>query len=373
MSIIQSSASQILYALPSGKPNSAIECTKENVLSRPRVFQPAQKGPTCWYYALNMIRVRIGKHPSEDYRADREIEIILSQRRKLITATRDEQSDDQAIVSQLIEDHSYTHLKLWTIEGAQKSLPRLKELSRIKDPEAKAEAIKVLSVLKDFSQQDEISNLRDYINFSHAETLNKINQMFLTKLGKTPESYFEEDQRIDSESWLAEMRRWEDVKGQEKRTLLENYIFRSSYEGYRLKVSKWHPEEGPERLVQVLKENGPMYAKGQVGFMYYETPPKVVNKIASTSIFGWQKGAARKELKIFHSIVVVGAASDGQGLVYYVDPLDESKPDTERTIYVTSYVNFINRLGDLRNRYLLSADGKSAVFTRDCGYGLHSP
>jgi hypothetical protein len=373
MTIIHSSASQILYAIPPGKPNPDIECTKENLVSRPCVLQPAQKGPTCWYYALNMIRVRIGKHPSEDYRADREIEKILSERRKLITATRDKQSDDQAVVRQLMEDHNYITLKLWTRQGAQEWLPRVRALSQIDDPETKTEASILLRILKDFSEQDEISNLQDYINFSHAENLNKINQMFLTKLGRAPESYFEEDQRLACKSGLAEMRRWEDVKGHEKRALLENYIFRLSYESYRLKVSIWHPEDGAERLVQVLTESGPMYVKGHLGFFYYETPPKVICKIASSSIYGWQKGAARKELKIFHSIVVVGAASEGAGYVYYVDPLDESKPDIERKIYVTSYVNFINRLGDLRNRYLPIDDGKSLAFSHDCGYGLHSP
>lgn len=370
--IIYSSTFKILYALPPGKPDPSVLSTRENSFLRPRVFQSAQKGPTCWYYALNMIRDRIGKNHSEELSRDREIECILSKRRKIITAVRERQHFDQSIVKQLMNDPDYQHLKLWTKDGALKWLPCFEELSTTNEHDVKKEVISLVRVLKAFSNQNSIPNLEDYIQYSHCNELNKINQISLTILGKNPEDYFIVDQCTDSKMGETDKQKWHDLSAFEKRALLENYCFRVSYELYKLKVSSWHPEQGPEELANVLRKNGPMYTKGQVGRRYYAEQPQVINKIAKTIILGWEKGAKRIELQILHSVVIVGASTELNGFVYYVDPLDESDPENERPVYVSSYNNFINRLGDLRNRYVFDLHNDSAIFSHDCGYGLHS-
>jgi hypothetical protein len=373
--IVHSSASEILYALPPGKPNPEVPCSKITAFSRPRVEQSAQKGPTCWYYALNMIRLRVGKNPSEDLKEEREIEKIISQRRKLVTAIRLKQDSDQAIVRQLMNDPNYIHRRLWTKEGASKLLPRFKELSQSPIKDVSEEATKLVRILGSFSEQDRFAHLQEYTNFLHCDQINKINFMFLNRLGKNPETYFEVDQIADLKSGTVTVeRRWSDVPEVNKKALLDNYFFRASYEKYGLQVSPWHPEDGAQRLVEVLRENGPMYIKGRLGRAYYTADPQVVSRVASREILGWKKGSERIDASIFHSVVVVGASSESRGFVYFVDPQDKSAPEVERPVYVNSYEQFISQLGGLRSRFLFdSHTGRFAPCFDDTRYGLHAP
>jgi hypothetical protein len=368
--VVHSAASQILYAIPPGKPDPKAFCSKETVYSRPRVVQQAQKGPTCWYYALNMVRARIGKNPSEDFIQEREIEKIVSLRRKLVTRIRSEQDSDLAIVKQLMEDPNYTKHQLWMKEGALKLRPLFKRLSEDPKTVEREEVVKVDTILKGFVEQDRFKDLKAYVCALYCEQLNKINYMYLKNLGQNPEKYFYEDQAADS---LSVVREWSSVSDQEKRALLDNYFFRASFEKYGLQVSPWHPEHGPQRLVEVLRDKGPMYTKGQLGRAYYAEDPHVVDKIDSRNILGWKKGAKRVDLQIFHSVVVVGASFEGRGFVYFVDPLDQSGPEEERPIYVSSYDKFICHIGDLRNRYIVKSDDAKPVFFPNARYGLHAP
>ena len=65
LSVLERTATSILYKIPSGKPDPKQNCTngKDN---RDRVFQSAYKGNTCWYYTLKFIRQQIGKNPCEE-------------------------------------------------------------------------------------------------------------------------------------------------------------------------------------------------------------------------------------------------------------------------------------------------------------------
>jgi hypothetical protein len=75
----------IFINIPTGKPEANEICRKSTLFSRKTVERSLPKGNTCYYYALNLIRLRIGKKPSRSYIASREIEIISSNLRKKIT------------------------------------------------------------------------------------------------------------------------------------------------------------------------------------------------------------------------------------------------------------------------------------------------
>ncbi len=78
---LQDSKNSILYEIPPGKPNPDEPCTL-GIDKRTRVIQSPLKGKESWYYTFNFIRNRIGKHPCDELRNDRDIEMRCSKRRK---------------------------------------------------------------------------------------------------------------------------------------------------------------------------------------------------------------------------------------------------------------------------------------------------
>lgn len=88
INILEKTDSFILFELPPGKPNANQVC-RAGQDSRQRVTQEAYKGNTCWYYAFNFIRSRVGKVYDGEFKNARDIERICSQRRKAQTAHQD--------------------------------------------------------------------------------------------------------------------------------------------------------------------------------------------------------------------------------------------------------------------------------------------
>jgi hypothetical protein len=72
---------------PLGKPDSNHPIDLQNRVPRARVRQGPQKGETCFYYALNMIRNRIGKNSPSCQMENREFEKIFSGWRKDCSVT----------------------------------------------------------------------------------------------------------------------------------------------------------------------------------------------------------------------------------------------------------------------------------------------
>lgn len=75
--ILEKNHNGIIFEIPPGKPNPRGEGN--------RVIQHSQKGPTCWYYAVNRIRTRVGKSADTEGTLERKVEIIGSNWRKKIT------------------------------------------------------------------------------------------------------------------------------------------------------------------------------------------------------------------------------------------------------------------------------------------------
>jgi hypothetical protein len=72
-----------------GKPNPKKSYSGTAPLAE-RVLQLGQKKNTCLYYALNIIRDRVGKNPTAFQTKAREAEIIVSERRKKQTKLQEE-------------------------------------------------------------------------------------------------------------------------------------------------------------------------------------------------------------------------------------------------------------------------------------------
>ena len=84
ISLIENSSTRIIISIPFGKPRRDVSLNKNNLFSRELVPRPPQKGMTSAFYALNMIRLRIGPYPT-GYLQARKIEILASKVRKKIS------------------------------------------------------------------------------------------------------------------------------------------------------------------------------------------------------------------------------------------------------------------------------------------------
>ncbi|MCE2983497.1 MAG: hypothetical protein LW832_08020 [Parachlamydia sp.] len=81
INILEKTDNCIIYELPAGKLSPDQPCSLDGE-RRQRVFQPAYKGNTCWYYTLNFLRNRIGKQAPDGFSKERKIEKLCSERRK---------------------------------------------------------------------------------------------------------------------------------------------------------------------------------------------------------------------------------------------------------------------------------------------------
>ncbi len=84
ISLIENNHDSIFISIAAEKPTKETSLTKENMFSRKMIARPAQKGDTSLFYALNIIRFRVGKYPI-GFRRLRKIEILASNARKSIT------------------------------------------------------------------------------------------------------------------------------------------------------------------------------------------------------------------------------------------------------------------------------------------------
>jgi hypothetical protein len=77
----------IFISIAPTKPLSTAICKKETLFSREEVPRPPQKGDlTNLFYALNIIRLRIGKFPDLKFRSQRKIEYVASLARKILSS-----------------------------------------------------------------------------------------------------------------------------------------------------------------------------------------------------------------------------------------------------------------------------------------------
>lgn len=356
---IESSLTMQLFAIPSGKPD-----LKGSVSDR--VVQAAQKGPTCYYYAMNMLRKRIGPSAGIALEKERNIEVILSKRRKDVTNLRHILKQEKALALELGPEGTYGSLNVWHKAGAFTVLSSLTQMK--KNISAPLELYKVTSLIEGFLSQDTFENLLDYVEDKHNKLCIESGLKFLSKLSVSAQQMYQEQLPSPSASSAP---KWENLDLYSKRAHVENFCFQVMCRSYKLTISPWRPIEGIEGLLSCLKSLGPMYVKGMIGKQYFETMPTFNQEIHGLRIFSFDESKYKAISHIFHSIVVIGADSSDK-TVFYVDPSDASDPSKEvfRKTYVISYDHFISMIGDLKNNYVMD---KSLEGSSSSPYGLHAP
>lgn len=378
----------ILYSLPQGKPDTRFPLRRGEPEDRPRVKQSPQKGPTCTYYALAMLRRRFGPQ-SCDFPDERRIEASCSAFRKEVTAL------DLPRVQRdfKIMEEQMDNLRL---------KPDLEELqissSLLLEKLSMGHFDRIANVVRSFISQTECKNLYQFYTHLVLEPLKMVHLKFFDSMGVDPEQIYLADIRLQLATKLTEdlenkppdlLREaiddhvalhypsWHDYL-KARPSVLNAYAMKVMADANGFKISSWTPYQRIDGLIRSLAEEKLLIVGGKLAKKHFPASPVVKQIIEGRFIYGWEneyavrpsKFLSTKKTSTSHCVVIIGASLEGGGLVYLANPNDGSDPQNpeQQKIYCLSYASFIARISDLRN---------SPHFTRKpaspFGYALYYP
>lgn len=221
LTILEKSDDSIIYELPSGKPNPRQEC-KSGYEQRERVMQSAQKGFTCWYYASNYLRDRIGKYPSQHFVREREKEKICSEYRKALTRLSNVLPVDMKLIGSPEFERTYECIELRHKGTMQPDCPKIAAFLEefFNDTSGRFKNANQFAIYKVCSLEDPL----------HLDLLKKLN--WDTRLIPIPMNC-----------------------PPHKRTLILSIVAKLAIDcAYGLQTSSWAPKEGIDHLIKELKK-----------------------------------------------------------------------------------------------------------------------
>lgn len=314
------------FCLPlPGKPNPNEAYDPSSGKKRSRVVQKQQKGDTCGYYALQILRdeKKIGKCCSDTHLLERKIETTISAHRKMMTHITTEIQSQLDFAKNVTSDFGFACIKV----DAQAILNDQRDNMPIEKRDL------FCAALKDFCEQTEFGDLLSFTEDRYLQARRNADN-FLLKEFNIPEEFVALSYRA-----IGKMtdRPWEELTLIEADRIKSGCAFLASAQKYGARKSSWHPAQSIQKLIEQLQLHGPHLIKGNVGRAYYEDDPfELRQKIQGRSVFGWKPGAKRRDESGTHVVVIVGA---DEKRVYYVDPMDGSDPEDieAQIIYTISY------------------------------------
>jgi hypothetical protein len=342
INILEKAANSIIYEIPPGKPNPNQKCPV-GLDTRDRVIQSATKGATCWDYAFNMIRHRIGKVPGEEHLKERAIEKLCSARRKEIT---DYDNAFPVSPGELYSDVDNKALKQIDLKQAERF---------IKETESKHQSEiledgrpNIRPYMEEFVKEKKHKNLLEFLIYKRCLKLLEINTKFLKNFNTNLSDLFKHE-------------KWHKMGVEEQAVTLDACIRDLCADLYNLNRSSWTPKLGIDKLIEELKNHGPMMVGGHFGtFTYSEPPYEMTTKAGDRSLYAWKPGNVRLESEdAAHSIVLVGAKKvKDKSYVYFVDPNDPSDPKdrTKQKIYIISFANLASNICEVTGLRTPEAD-----------------
>lgn len=334
-----------VVALPAlGKPNPQERFLGTGVFDRrSRVVQMPAKVQDDWSRVFDSIRYRVGKHESGRDLRKRSVERVCSQRRKAVTAHEKMLPDCLGKNDLGLLEHMFS--KTGKDSGNHESA----FLFVATDPRFK-------DALQTFKGQDKYENLFQFLLGLKYEKTNAINGEFLKEGGVSPEDLFLADrerapglfeQKFGDKSWGT-------LSERDKGLLLDCYVRQCTARMYGIETAAWTPRSEFDVLMRMIDEKGPLAVSGCFGKPYYfDEPKKIEGKLLEgRAVYGWSKGDLRVSTRIApHSILLVGAEMGKKGgVVYFIDPLDESDPryPEKQRVYCMSYRSLCSHCVDLR-------------------------
>ncbi|MCE5318159.1 MAG: hypothetical protein LLG04_12470 [Parachlamydia sp.] len=309
---------------PPGKPNPKQPYDPNK--PRERVPQAAQKGATCWYYAMNFLRPRCGKSsPNHPMRA---AEVKISAIRKMHTKL-DEKFDLQSQVVRTLA--RMCNVSNFNKEQVQQLIDSIR-------------APKCLELLQEFCAQKDVEDLFKFVQISYLKgRVGIIEPLVVALSGKNLQQWYTETKPYPKP--------WKDLDVREGLWFCDWMLRITLNIQLGFVGSTWHPGQSLNELFQELKKHGPLMFYGRHGQGFYLNPSfELTTAIAGRTIFGWKPNTPKDNEREYHSVVVVGVNLDTK-VVYFVDPRDSSGPQPkDQKVYVTSYDKFKASLVDISGR-----------------------
>ena len=350
---------EIFYLLPQGKPNPLLPRKAELVDTREQVEQPPQKGPTCWYYALKILREQYGQHPDSSFLEDRTLEELASRYRKELTAANVLAQEESSIAA-LFKLSPFNQCSLVHSSAPEYSMKRSQQKAALlasplfPSTEAKTKCAKVFELLDSFVTQTQCHDVQKFALQKHRQRLIQIHTRYLKVFKTDPEESYKKD--LPNLPWHPA---WKDLTEVEKVTYLSTLAIRVIAQNcYHLKESSWHPMHTVESLIDALHDKGPLFVSGWFGRSFYKNDPVPTSeKIHGKTILCWPAATAIPDTtpKPSHSVVIIGATTKGSrgGVIFFVDPQDGSSPSDpdKQKIYAISYQRLIENIHDLFGKH----------------------
>ncbi len=337
-------------------------------ISRHRVPLPEQKGDTCDFYALQILRDewRIGKNPPKSLADERAVERGISHYRKAVSSV-DALFKPQIAYAEIFSKYAGGSCSKQQAQHLIKNEPH-----RIV-PQYREQVSKGIS---SFCSQNSHKDLSEFVQESFLNARMEVHESFLSNCNMTSEFIKKTALSLFGMPW--------DQLSLSMRECHERILsFMQLWLSYGCQRSSWHPEQSIGKLIEQLHLHGPLLVCGQFGQSYYENPAsEQPQKIEGRPILYWKKDSPRKEnININHTIVIVGAKIDShkRELVYYLDPLDGSNPNDRSTqkIYVMSYDRLYASIASLNGEHGVSPESKKPVFSEqkqgENVYALYMP
>lgn len=278
---------------PLGKPDPELKRIPGYV--RRRVFQKAQVGPTCMYYAARRISPHFGK-----------------------------------------KDDTFMRVNEMIISCFRKYLSNIKMLDFMPLPEEQ----------KTFFITFFISYLGMHFHFPY-ETF--CYNVMMWNWFLRPQIPVPEGATIVSVDPFACKHMWDTF--QNKLRAMSAFSLKLMLLRMHIKPLNWRPKNGPVGLIKALRVHLYLFCIGDLGAHVFYYQKAVDYHPALGHIYsGPLKPLERPSAKFFslHAIIVIGIRSTGfmKGQVYFIDPQDPSGPGLLQKVYVISLKDFFYRIKD---------------------------
>lgn len=278
---------------PQGKPDPELKRIPGYV--RRRVFQKAQVGPTCMYYAARRISPHFGKQDDTYMRIN---EMLLSRFRKYL-------SNIKMLDSMPLNDEQKTFF---------------------------------ITLF--------ISYLGMHLHFPF-ETF--CHNVLMWDFFLRPQVPVPEGASFISVDPFALKSMWDTF--QNKLRAMSAFSLKLMLLRMHIKPLSWRPAQGPLGLIKALRVHLYLFCIGDLGahVFYYQKAVDYHPKLGHI-YSGPLKPLERPTAKFFslHAILVIGIRSTGymKGQVYFIDPQDPSGPGLLQKVYVISVKDFFYRIKD---------------------------
>ncbi|HSW85900.1 MAG TPA: hypothetical protein VLG49_00210 [Rhabdochlamydiaceae bacterium] len=359
MAAVSKVDSKCVFCAPlPGKPDPNKPWDPSSKETRPRVVQPGQKGDASWHYALQILRDehRIGKHPTESQMKERDIEIKISNYRKIIKKIYETFQVRIEFAQEVFGNSgSCTKKKAREFSIVLANAPELDQ--KFKDI--------CCATLKAFCEQEKYDDFSTYANEEFYQALMPVHEQLFKEFNVSSEE-------VQKGIPKGLNKTWEELSVTEKETQAQSVAFAVSYKAYNCKRSPWHPKQPIEALEKQLELHGRHLVLGKFGQLYYEAedPPSELGKIKGRPVFGWKPNAKRNNRPNFHAVVIVDVKiKDEKSHIYFLDPLDSSDPKQISTqkIYAMSLDRLRSSIISLTGIQARTSDGKIVFESEEQG------